>query len=166
MLFLIDTCFWNNIQSLYNQNKQDFRPLLTEFRWGFTPQVKIELQHFKLWDFINSQEAFSIPISDKELIKMQQNHPTIVELDLADQELYLAALRDKFAVLTDDRALFFELFASHLPAMSLPDFLLFLIKNNRLDKRECYRSLRFWEKQRTYKKKTLKRIKSELEKII
>ncbi len=139
----------------------DFCELWSKFRWGITPDIQEELDHFKVFEFFPITSAYIIPVSNNEIATTLANHPILRNFDQADQSLIIAAIREDGIILTDDGDLLMECIALGLHAMSLPVFCIGLVKSELLSKTECYHLLMFWETHHRYAKKDLKRWKKQ-----
>ena len=141
-IFLVDTCFLSHVRELYIELKYDLRPIINIFRWGFTDEVRFELEHRGMItqgvSFICSKDAFRIPVREEEIGKARAKYPTISHFDLADQTLIIAGLRDNCVILTDDGELFLECLALGIQVLRLPHFFLFLVKNYFIDKYKVF----------------------------
>jgi rRNA-processing protein FCF1 len=165
MIFLTDTCFWKHIEEIHLHKKIDLRPSISLYKWGITLSVKQELTHFEIEEFLKIDEAFLIPVSDKEIKKYQQQYPFFIEYDIADQTLMVVAIRDRCPILTDDRSLFRAARSIGIEALLLPHFCLFLIKEGQISKRDVAQIIKFWEESKRFKLKELKKFKAELQAI-
>ncbi len=165
MLFLTDTCFWLHLQDLAVHGNLDFRPYLSPYRWGITPQVLQEIEWHQLDPFFPRAEAFVVPLTQGEIEAGQKRYPTIVNLDLADQTLFFAAIRDESILLTDDGDLYLESQGSNVEVLLLPQFCLRLAREGDIDKSEVYRAIRYWEQRRLFRQKEIKKWKAELAQI-
>lgn len=166
MLFLIDTCFWNHISFLYDQNILDLRQVLENFRLGLTNLVKTEIKRYQLHKFVPLEQILIIPIEESDFTKKYKD---ITYLDKEDQSLIIAY--DKFKkenplILTDDGGLFSECLQTNRTALLLPLFILSLVRQNLLSKNKAAKCLRFWEKTGAYKRKEIKIWKLELQKVV
>ena len=165
MIFLIDTCFWSHIKDLYDSNIIDLYPIINQFKWGLTEEIKKEIMHFRLDQYIHLNDAYSIPVSKTELENYQKIYFPIKNFDIADQTLIIAGKRDNLTVLTDDGALYMECLAQKIDSFLLPNFSIILVKYGDLEKNSMFKMLRFWEKTKRYSKLQLKRWKSLLQSI-
>lgn len=165
MILLIDTCFWSHAKDLHDGGIIDTREFLDTFRWGYSPAVQKEIQHFKLGDFARADKAIVFPVSTEERKVFEKRSPTAASLDDADQELIIASQREHGMILSDDGEFLMECAAMNVPAISLPVFLLRLVEQGSMDKRSVARCLKFWEDQNRYKKKQIARWRKELQGI-
>ena len=145
--------------------KLDLRPIVSLYKWGITVAVEEELVHFRVEKFIKLEDAFMIPISEKELEYYRQKYSFFTEYDLADQTLMAASIRDKCPLLTDDRSQYRTARSIGVDAMLLPHFCLLLVRDGNIDKRSVRQMIKFWEKTKKFKVRTLKMVKAELQAI-
>ena len=134
----------------------DLRITLQNFKWGITDAILTEIQRRSLGTFFPARDAFQIPLSSDELSRAQAKHPEITELDLADQTLVEAAMREYATILTDDGGLFLQCEVIGIPAFKLPHFCLSLAQNGYLSKTEMYQALRYWKTIHRYSAKSLR----------
>jgi hypothetical protein len=160
MIFLVDTCFWSHIEILYNEGQIDLQPVLEHYQWGMTIDVKNELEHHNLMEFIPQNQAQLIPINEKEWSLFLRRYPFLEEYDKADQSLLLVAIKDTDIILTDDNALFLEADALGLPVFLLPLFVINQSRNNIITKKLARKCLNFWEKFELYPKREIKKWKN------
>ncbi|NMC07277.1 MAG: hypothetical protein GYA24_18815 [Candidatus Lokiarchaeota archaeon] len=165
MILLIDTCFWSHAKDLHDGGIIDIRQELGAFRWGYSPAVQKEIQHFKLGDFARADKAIVFPVSKEERQALAKHSPAAASLDDADQELIIACQREHGLILSDDGEFLMECAAMGVPAISLPVFLLRLVETRVMDKRSASRCLKYWEEQSLVKKKQLARWRKELQGI-
>jgi rRNA-processing protein FCF1 len=163
MILLADTCFLSHMRNLSEDHIYDFHELWVNFRWGITPDIQKELEHFNIFDFFSKHDAYIIPVSNKEIANTLTRYPLLTHFDRADQSLITVALREDCIILTDDGDLLIECITMGIQAMSLPVFCLDLVKNELLSKTECYHLLKFWENHHSYTKKDLKQWKKTLQ---
>jgi hypothetical protein len=157
MLFLTDTCFWTHAIELLLEKIIDIPNLLSNFRWGITDEVRKEMMNFKLDQNIPLSQAYMIPITPKEWAQFNQRYSIYSHYDLADQSLFLCAIRDRSTILTDDGGIVMELEAIGQSAFFLSTFLLGLTANHQIEKKTMYRCLRYWGEIESYSKKQLNR---------
>ena len=162
MLFLTDTCFWDHAKELATEGLLDIRPIMQKFRWGYPKSVWDEIIHWELDDFVPRECAMIVPIIQSEL-ETFSNEAGIAYLDLADQEIVYSAKKDGFAVLSDDGGLVMECQGLAIEVLRLPDFIIFLVHNSMLEKREATRCIKFWEKSGRYALKYLKNYHQDLQ---
>ena len=143
----------------------DIRVILSKMRWGVSRDVLNEIQHLKIEPFFPTLDAYIVPLTSNEITTFQKRLPSIKYLDSADISLLTIALRDGDVVLSDDGGLIAECDALHIPYFKLPTFLLNLVVNNQLSKRDAYRAYRFWEKEGRYNLQEIKKVKEALQKL-
>jgi hypothetical protein len=165
MLFLTDTCFWTHLKELSTNTSVDLRKIMSSFKWGITREVSKEISYFNVGEYFPKEESYLVPISKKELNSVKKKYPFIKELDIADQTLIVAALRDNGIILTDDGDLFMFSDSISIKVLLLPHFFLSLVKSNYLKKNQAYKALRFWEEIGRYKRNYIKKWKIELQNI-
>ncbi len=139
-------------------NIYDLRPLLLENLVGITESVRKELIHHRIDDFLPLSSLLIIPIDDDDFKKTTFRYPDILDLDLADQELwYLGTTRQhsEYLILTDDGELFSECYISNIPALRLPDFILMLVQKSKLKKNIAAQCLKYFATQKRYSKKDM-----------
>ncbi|MHA1796460.1 MAG: hypothetical protein ACTSUK_10125 [Promethearchaeota archaeon] len=165
MLFLIDTCFWLHVQTIYRDLKIDLRILLKHFRWGYTEQILQEYKHYHLQNFVPLSDGYQIPFSNQELKKFQEKYSFIREFDISDQTLVACAKRDSAIILTDDGGLLMEIQSWEKMGLCLPAFCLWAVKKGLIRKNTMIRLLRFWENNHLFEKREIKRWKNELQQV-
>ena len=67
MIILTDTCFWSHSKEIHDAGILDIREILYDYRWGYTPSIQEEINHWKLDDYIKDDVAIMFPVSDDEL---------------------------------------------------------------------------------------------------
>ena len=87
-----------------------------------------------------------MPINESELNRFTNKNLTSISFDLADQTLLLSGQRDSGTILTDDYDLMLEAYALKINVLRLPAFLIFLLKNNQIEKKIVNIALRYWTK--------------------
>jgi len=163
VILFADTCFLSHMQDITEAQIYDFRGLWSQFRWGITPDIEKELDHYNIFDFFPKIDAYIIPVNANEIANTFNRYPTLSHFDRADQSLITAAIQENGIVLTDDGDLLIECITIGIRAMSLPVFCLDLVKTELLSKREYYQLLVFWETHHRYAKKDLRRWKKQLQ---
>jgi predicted nucleic acid-binding protein len=163
MLYVIDTCFWTHLKSLFDKGNIDIRPIFEDYRWGMTKEIEKELVYYQLTEFIPIEQAQIIPITEKEWNFFSSKDSFLETLDKADQSLILIAMRDNECILTDDNAIFLEAQALGIPVFLLPLFIVNQAKFNVLSKKDARSCFAFWIKNKFYPQKELKRWKTILE---
>lgn len=156
MIFLIDTCFISHLQELGTSDTLEIRDLLLDCLVGITEPVKEEILHFHLEKYIPISKFLIIPIDQEDFREMTSRYPDIKELDLADQTLWYLGYRQtssEYVILTDDGELFSECYITKIPVMRLPDFMLSLIFQSKITKKQAAKCLSFWKKAKRYSKK-------------
>ncbi len=153
------------MHAIFEGTRLDLRPLLAEFKWGFSREVIAELQDFGYGpnSFIPFSEAIISPVSAGEIKALLKKYPWLADYDKADQSLIVVAIRDGGVVLTDDGGLLIDCQALRIPAFRLPDFCLRLVAEGDLRKNEMGALLKYWETVHRYSKKEIKRWKSILQ---
>ncbi len=165
MLYLTDTCFWKHAHLLFEDTSVDIRALLNRYRWGYSLEIKKELLHYRLTNFLSQDEAHLIPISTKDWQIFNSKYPYLQDFDKPDQSLILIALRDQNVILTDDGSLFIEAKALHISSFLLPLFLINQVKFGYCSKKKLNQCLRFWEIHGLYAKRDIKNWSSTLKLI-
>jgi hypothetical protein len=90
---------------------------------------------------------------------------TLNSFDLADRTLLLCAQRDLGIILTDDYDLMLEAYAMKINVFRLPAFLIFLLKNNQIEKKTVNKAFRYWSNTHRYKEKDLTKWKFQVHDI-
>ncbi|MHA1730693.1 MAG: hypothetical protein ACTSU5_02065 [Promethearchaeota archaeon] len=143
----------------------DLRPLLEKFEWATTNLVLEEIKHFHLDEFLTSGSTVVVNVKERELEKNRAEHPYLGEFDPPDQSLWIAAKNFGGVVLTDDGALLAHCIQTGVSAFRLPTFLIFLVREAFIKKREVYRCLRHWELGGHYSRGDLKKWKAALREV-
>jgi len=164
-MFIIDTCFWNHIRELFETIEIDLRPLIQQLNWGFTDALMKEYQNYELDKFISLESGVMFPITERTFSDILQKNPTIKELDLSDQTIYVSAIRLDLIVLSDDGELIMECLGTNIKAFRLPSFMLFLAESGKIKKKEVKQALNFWKLHNLYKLSELKKWETYLMKI-
>ena len=162
MMLLIDTCFWSHAHQLFLAKIWDIRPILTHFRLGSTEEVSKELYHFNLHHFVPIDRILLVSVLENDYMTYQRYIPP---LDRTDQSLLIAMRKishEEPILLTDDGELLSEVLQTNLSGMKLPVFVLWLVWNALVEKKIGAKCIRFWEKQKQFKKKEISRWKKEL----
>ena len=146
-------------------NSLDLRVILSNIRWGVSREVLREIQHYRVEPFFPTKETYIMPLAPSEIEVFLRRLPSVESLDAADISLLSIALREKGVILSDDGGLTAECDAFQIPSFTLPTFLLNLVANDRLNKRDAHRAYRFWEKERRYSRQELKKVKNELQNL-
>ena len=161
-MFLIDTCFCSHLKEIYDQEKIDLRSYLFNFPLGITEDLRKELEHFDLFEFIPFDKFYLISYSTSDFSNFQIDHVIIKNFDLADQGLLFLGKRDNGIILSDDYDLMVEASTLGLKVLRLPSFCLYLFKENILPKKIFNQILHFWDINHLYSLKELDRIKKEM----
>jgi predicted nucleic acid-binding protein len=152
-----------HIIELYNSTKIELLPILNNFKWGFTEQIRTELIHYEINQDLDLNSAYIFPITVNELQIFQKKYPYMMEFDIADQTILLAAQREKEPLLTDDSPLFIEAKSLGLESYRLPHFLIYLSQKGFISKKVIRQIIRDWEQRKCYKLQELKRWKREID---
>lgn len=162
MTFLMDTCTWMHLFELYVEKQYDFRGLLSDFKWGLTEEVKEEIIHFQIDEYVKLDEAYVFPITLIEFEQFQKMYPSIVELDKADQTLLLIGKREEQPIITDDTDLFLEAKSMGLECYLLPLFILKMVEQAIISKKDGRKILKYWEDNKNYVFSDIKKWKASL----
>lgn len=164
MQITFDTCFLLRIQEIDRELQLNIENLLKCFIWVYSDEIKKEYKRQNV-DVLLPKEAIYIPLTEKEWGEYQQRYP-LENFDLADQEIVILGLRDGIMIVTGDRDLFFLLEALQISSVQIWAFLLKLVEGAQLSKNEMAKIIRYWEKNQTYSKQTIKLMKSILQNIL
>jgi rRNA-processing protein FCF1 len=162
LYLLLDTCFLLHSQELYRNNIIDIRSSLMLWRIAITHEVAKELNHYKLDKFIPINEMTILSILKSTRKKYLEQYDYLLQFDKADQSLWFNAVNSKNIVLTDDGELYEELRQMKIRTFRLPSFIVFLVKLGQISKNQALKCIKFWEINRSYKKKQLNQWKIEI----
>jgi hypothetical protein len=165
MLFAIDCCAWIHIQDIFINLHFDLRPMIQNYKWGFTNAVQIELVNFHQETFVPFADANLIPVESKELERYLVKNPFLKEFDVADQTLLYTSKRDNNIVVTDDGGLYIEAQAAKIATFNLPQFCLYLVRDGSLERKKLNPILTYWEKKKCYRQKWIQKYREELNKL-
>jgi len=163
MLFF-DTCFWTHAKIVSDNKIFDFRILIDKYQFGFSPQVKKELEHY-LPDYLDFTKFYSKPVSHQDFKKFQIKNPLLHNYDLADQSLIIIGLKYKDMILSDDRELIAECQNNHIKSFHLVDFSLLLVKENIITKNQTHKIIKCIVDHKIIAKKHYKLLLRKLNKI-
>lgn len=140
MLFF-DTCFWTHAKIVSDNKIFDFRILIDIYQFGYTPQVKKELDYY-LPDYLDFTNFYSKPVSHQDFKEFQIKNPLLDTFDLADQSLIIIGLKYNDMILSDDRELIAECQNNHIKAFHLVDFSLLLVQENIITKNQAHKIIK------------------------
>lgn len=160
---IIDICFFNHIRELSELRVYDFKPLIKQITWGYTPQLLTEYLNYDIFSYIPRKDGSLIHVTKTEIQNLEKKDPLLKMLDIADRSQLVAGKRDNVIILTDDDDLLIECIALNIPAFSLPAFCLILVENSMLTKKECYRILHYFEQNGWFAVKLIKKAKNKLQ---
>ena len=135
------------MRTLFEETTIDLRVIFGRISNRTYPSpVREEFEYFGLYDFFQKDNFYIVPINESELNRFTNKNLTSISFDLADQTLLLSGQRDSGTILTDDYDLMLEAYALKINVLRLPAFLIFLLKNNQIEKKIVNIALRYWTK--------------------
>ena len=157
MFYLFDTCALNHIRELQEHMIIDLRDIILQFRIGITNAIVEEWENFALVHFFSPTNCYLIPIQNHDIDKMITRFPFFSDFDEAEQNLLWAAMQESSVIISDDGGLNAAALSIGKKAIFLPDFLIYLVKENFLKKNEVRKALKFWKEVHRYNNSSHKR---------
>ncbi len=168
MFFILDTCFMNHCRELNAQDVLDIKPILAEFSLAITQEVKKEILHYGINNFMGIDNFIILPVSHDDYHNFHLKNEFLSDLDKADQSIWIAGMKNReknYLILSDDGQLVNECQLYQIKALRLPSFLIFLAKNDIIEKNTIYKCLKFWESVGRFNKHDLKAWKEILNEL-
>lgn len=157
MFFLLDTCALNHIRELQEHMIIDLRDIIFQFRIGITNAIVKEWENFGLVHFFSPENCYLIPVQNQDIYKMLTRFPFFSDFDRADQTLLRASMQESSVIISDDGGLNAAALSIGEKAIFLPDFLIYLVKEDFLKKNKVWEALKFWKEVHRYDKSSHKR---------
>ena len=156
MLFLLDICALNHIRELQEHKIFDLRDSIIQFRIGISKTILKEWENYELNHFFSIENCDIFSIRNQDIDIMNTKYPFFGDFDKADQTLLYLSIQKSSIIISDDGGLIAAAISLGNNAFFLPDFCIFLVKENFLSKNEMRKILKFWEKNHRFKLTALK----------
>jgi hypothetical protein len=159
-MLIIDTCSWFKIRHLKEINLLDLLPIMNQSDLWSTHELLVEYHHF-LEEFLDFSK-FSILSVNLTFVRDY----TEEELDDADLSLLEFGRRNPQAVvISDDEDALMICKFFKIRCFQLSEFLLFLVNQDIISKREAYHSIRQLRDWNNIGKQHFKSLKHQLQEI-